>query len=193
MRVAGRGRRERGAVSGGHGAVTSKSQNGLTDVERREAGWGTADGVREGEGLRLESEGGEVEGGEDDGEADLVGRGELVGVPEEVAHFDFEVHDAVLVGVVGGDFLFLAAAGGCGVVDGAAGGGVGDELRLAEAKAECDVLQRHDGDEREGQAGACEFAKHLVRRVREIGEKSISVGRRPEARPEQGGFDRWWR
>lgn len=190
MRVAEMRRREQGAVSGGHGAVTSKSQNGLTDVERREAGWRTADGVREGEGLRLESESGEVEGGDDDGEADLVGRGEVVGVPEEVAHLDFEVDGAVLAGVVGRGGLNLAAAGGFGSVFGAAGLGVGDELRLAEAKAERHVLQRHNGDEREGKAGACEFAKHLAGTIGEIGEKSISVRRRPEARPGQGGFDR---
>ena len=94
----------------------------------------------------------------------MVGGGELVCVPDEVLDVEVEVDDAVFAGLLGGSFGCRAAGAGLfGTVLGAAGGGVGNERRLAETKAEHDVLHHHEGDERGGEAGACEFAKHFGR------------------------------
>lgn len=106
--------------------------------------------------------------------ADVVCGGKFVGVPEEVSDLEIEFDDTIFAGVLGGVFDDRAAASGLGNDRSTAVAHVGGELQLAEAKSERDVLHCHNGEKNEGKAGACKFAEHLVRRVGEGWEKSIS-------------------
>lgn len=163
----------------------SKSQNRLTQIERRATWGGSTDGmVKSDDGLWKEGFGLRGEGRGEEGR-DLIGGREGIGAPMKVANLELEVDDAILAGNGRGLFIF-AAAGGLGGQFCAAGVAVLDELVLAQAKAKDDVLHHHEGEKRGGKAGACEFAKHEVGEGSGSGQEVNSRAGMPDGRGSEG-------
>ena len=108
--------------------------------------------------------------------ADFRGGGKLVGGPGKVTGVEGEQDDTIAAGFGFRLRTFGFATFAAGLLDGGEVTTfpvVEDEVLLAEAKSERDVLHRNDGDEDDGESGSCEFARHCRGTIGQFWRKSI--------------------